>query len=92
MRVMKFLHSAMHNKNKCIGMCAKLAAYGSDSKARSSLNYIAHRYGFDKYRVFEQRLIRSTPVEASELEMSTAGQLEILCCGEMSKGTLLETG
>ena len=75
MRFMKFLHSAIHNKNKCMGICAKLAVYGSDSKACSSLNYIAHIYGFDKYRVFDQRLIRPTPVEASELEMSRAGAI-----------------
>ncbi len=31
---MKFLHSAIHNKNKCIGMSAKLAVHVYGSKFR----------------------------------------------------------
>ena len=72
MRFTKFHHSTIHSKNKCICMCAKLAVYRSDSKACNSLNH-AHRYWFDKFRVFEQMLIRPSLVEASELEILRAG-------------------
>ncbi len=59
-------------------MCAKLAVhvYGNDSNVYSSLNNIAHSYRFDKFRVFEQMLIRHlSPVEASGLEMLRAGTI-----------------
>ncbi len=51
-------------------MCAKPVVYGSHSKTSSSLNDIAHRYRFDKFRVFQQRLFVLSSAEAREFEMS----------------------
>lgn len=53
---------------------AQLAVYGRDSTACCSLNLL-HRYRFDKFRVFEQKLFRLSPVEASELKVSRAGTI-----------------
>ncbi len=41
----------------------------------AALNHIAHRYRFDKFRVFEKKLIRPSEVEASTLEMLRAGAI-----------------
>ncbi len=40
------------------------ALWWTQPRSCSSLNHIAHRYRFDKYRVFEQRLIRPSAIDA----------------------------
>ncbi len=59
----------------CWDVCHTRAVHGSGLKACSSLNHIAHIYRFDKFRVFEQRLICHSPVEANKQGMLRAGTI-----------------
>ncbi len=57
-------------------MCQTSSVYGSNSKACSGLNTDT---GMIKFGVFEQRLIRPSPVEASGLEILRAGAIRDIC-------------
>ncbi len=83
MRFMKFLHSAIHSKNKCVAncTCAKLTvyAYGSHLNVYSSLNNIAHRNGLINSERLSKKKLYATLVHSAANKQKHLGTFVPLC-------------
>ena len=55
-RFIKFFYKAINSEKNAVSTCATLALSGSQSSACNSLNYIARKYQFDKYKMTRRDL------------------------------------